>query len=118
MHDINKNLSEFKDIKYNTEYEWLINLLQKVISNKKDIDKKLSKSKMTAYIGFDATSDSLHIGSLLQLMLLSWFQYYGNKPMPNGSHEYAFSRIMFFGDLQTIEYPVIGNWETSYMPDF
>tara|TARA_Y100000590_G_scaffold104367_1_gene118773 strand:- start:5980 stop:7233 length:1254 start_codon:yes stop_codon:yes gene_type:complete len=45
------------------------------------IDKKLSKSKMTAYIGFDATSDSLHIGSLVQLMLLSWFQYYGNKPI-------------------------------------
>ncbi len=45
------------------------------------IDKKLSKSKMTGYIGFDATSDSLHIGSLVQLMLLSWFQYYGNKPI-------------------------------------
>ena len=25
--------------------------------------------------------DSLHIGSLVQLMLLSWFQYYGNKPI-------------------------------------
>ena len=43
MHDINKNLSEFKDIKYNAEFEWLINLLQNVISNKKDIDEKLSK---------------------------------------------------------------------------
>tara|TARA_B100000029_G_scaffold431733_1_gene443480 strand:+ start:301 stop:1554 length:1254 start_codon:yes stop_codon:yes gene_type:complete len=45
------------------------------------IDKKLLKSKITAYIGFDATSDSLHIGSLIPLMLLKWFQNYGNKPI-------------------------------------
>tara|TARA_B110000014_G_scaffold237044_1_gene202726 strand:- start:558 stop:1811 length:1254 start_codon:yes stop_codon:yes gene_type:complete len=45
------------------------------------IDQKLSKSKITAYIGFDATSDSLHIGSLVPLMLLRWFQYYDNKPI-------------------------------------
>ncbi|MBI29415.1 MAG: Tyrosine--tRNA ligase [Alphaproteobacteria bacterium MarineAlpha5_Bin11] len=45
------------------------------------IDKKLSKMKMTAYIGFDATSDSLHIGSLIPLMLLSWFQHFENKPI-------------------------------------
>ncbi len=45
------------------------------------IDKKLLKSKITAYIGFDATSDSLHVGSLIPLMLLKWFQNYGNKPI-------------------------------------
>ena len=45
------------------------------------IDKRLSTSNITAYIGFDVTSDSLHIGSLIPLMLLRWFQYYGNKPI-------------------------------------
>ena len=45
------------------------------------IDQKLSKSNVTAYIGFDATSDSLHIGSLVPLFLLSWLQFFGNKPI-------------------------------------
>ena len=33
------------------------------------LDDLMSKKKITAYIGFDITSDSLHIGSLVQLML-------------------------------------------------
>ena len=37
--------------------------------------------KIVGYIGFDPTSDSLHIGSLVQLMLLYWMQYYGHKPI-------------------------------------
>ena len=45
------------------------------------IDKKMSKNNITAYIGFDATSDSLHIGSLVPLMILSWLQYYNHKPI-------------------------------------
>ena len=43
-----------------------------------ELDKVISKNKITAYIGFDITSDSLHIGSLVQLMLLHWLDYYGN----------------------------------------
>lgn len=35
----------------------------------------------TAYIGFDPTSDSLHIGSLVQIMILVHFQRSGNKPL-------------------------------------
>ena len=41
-----------------------------------NLDKLLSKEKITAYIGFDITSDSLHIGSLVQLMLLNWLDTY------------------------------------------
>ncbi len=37
------------------------------------------KKKITAYIGFDITSDSLHIGSLVQLMLLHWLDVYDHK---------------------------------------
>src|SRR5210317_1303346 len=44
-----------------------------------NLDKLMSKEKITAYIGFDITSDSLHIGSLVQLMLLNWLKTYGHK---------------------------------------
>ena len=35
----------------------------------------------TAYIGFDCTAKSLHVGSLLQIMLLRWWQKCGHKPI-------------------------------------
>ena len=44
-----------------------------------ELDKLIYKKKISAYIGFDITSDSLHIGSLVQLMLLHWLDYYGHK---------------------------------------
>ena len=43
------------------------------------LDELISKEKITAYIGFDITSDSLHIGSLVQLMLLNWLDEYNHK---------------------------------------
>ncbi len=43
------------------------------------LDDLMSKKKITAYIGFDITSDSLHIGSLVQLMLLNWLDEFGHK---------------------------------------
>ena len=43
------------------------------------LDELMSKKKITAYIGFDITSDSLHIGSLVQLMLLNWLDEFGHK---------------------------------------
>ena len=45
------------------------------------IDDELDKNSLTAYIGFDPTSDSLHIGSLVQLIILKHFQEYGHKPI-------------------------------------
>ena len=44
-----------------------------------NLDELMSKKKITAYIGFDITSDSLHIGSLVQLMLLNWLDEFGHK---------------------------------------
>ena len=35
----------------------------------------------TAYIGFDCTAPSLHVGSLVQIMLLYWLQQTGHKPI-------------------------------------
>ena len=48
-------------------------------SDIKELDILLNKKSITAYIGFDITSDSLHIGSLVQLMLLNWLDFYGHK---------------------------------------
>ena len=44
-----------------------------------NLDKIISKNKIAGYIGFDITSDSLHVGSLIQLMLLHWLDFYGHK---------------------------------------
>ncbi len=43
------------------------------------LDKIMSNNKVSGYIGFDITSDSLHVGSLIQLMLLHWLDYYGHQ---------------------------------------
>ena len=43
------------------------------------LDNIISKNKITGYIGFDITSDSLHVGSLIQLMLLHWLDFYGHQ---------------------------------------
>ena len=46
-----------------------------------ELDEHLSKGMVTAYIGYDATAASLHVGHLLNIMLLRWFQKTGNKPI-------------------------------------
>mgnify|MGYP002085424622 FL=1 len=45
------------------------------------LDKALSNNRVTAYIGFDATAQSLHVGSLVQIMILRWLQKTGHKPI-------------------------------------
>ncbi len=45
------------------------------------IDEFLKEKTRSAYIGFDPTSDSLHIGNLVPIMLLSHFQRSGHKPI-------------------------------------
>jgi tyrosyl-tRNA synthetase len=45
------------------------------------LDELLSTGTRCAYIGFDCTADSLHIGHLLQIMLLRWWQKTGHKPI-------------------------------------
>ena len=44
-------------------------------------EEQLQKEMTTAYIGFDPTADTLHIGSLVQIMLLMHFQRSGHKPI-------------------------------------
>jgi len=44
-------------------------------------EEQLAKEMTAAYIGFDPTADSLHIGSLVQIILLMHFQRHGHKPI-------------------------------------
>lgn len=50
-------------------------------TNESVLDEKFNKEKVTAYIGFDATAESLHAGSLMQIMILRLLQKYGHKPI-------------------------------------
>ena len=45
------------------------------------IEEQLSKEPTAAYIGFDPTAGSLHVGSLVQIMILKHFQLAGHKPI-------------------------------------
>jgi tyrosyl-tRNA synthetase len=45
------------------------------------LDEKLTTGKVSAYLGFDATADSLHVGSLLQIMILRLLQKHDHRPV-------------------------------------
>jgi tyrosyl-tRNA synthetase len=45
------------------------------------LDARAAGDSLTAYTGFDATADSLHIGSLVQIMMLRWLQKTGHRPI-------------------------------------
>ncbi len=45
------------------------------------LDERMRKRSVTGYIGFDLTATSLHIGNLVQIMLLRWMQKTGHRPI-------------------------------------
>ncbi|OWY18281.1 tyrosine--tRNA ligase [Thioclava sp. JM3] len=45
------------------------------------LDEALAKGTVPGYIGFDATAKSLHVGSLIQIMMLRWLQKTGHQPI-------------------------------------
>ena len=45
------------------------------------LDAALKDPPVSAYIGFDCTAPSLHVGSLVQIMMLRWFQHFGHRPI-------------------------------------
>ena len=71
---------------YNPKSEFLQEMITRGFlqdcSDLQGLDEKLLEGCMPAYIGFDATADSLHIGSLIQIMMLRWLQRTGHKPLP------------------------------------
>jgi tyrosyl-tRNA synthetase len=45
------------------------------------LDKNTSSKMLTAYVGYDATANSLHIGNLVSIMMLHWLQKTGHQPI-------------------------------------
>jgi tyrosyl-tRNA synthetase len=63
-----------------------LNVLQKrgfihQISDPESLDALAARRELVAYIGFDCTAPSLHVGSMVQIMCLYWLQQTGNKPI-------------------------------------
>jgi tyrosyl-tRNA synthetase len=51
------------------------------VSEPETLDHLAASGRITAYIGFDCTAPSLHVGSLLQIMMLYWMQQTGHRPI-------------------------------------
>jgi len=51
------------------------------VSDPDSLDALAAKRELVAYIGFDCTAPSLHVGSMVQIMCLYWLQQTGNKPI-------------------------------------
>ncbi len=63
-----------------------LNILEKrgflhQLTDETRLDDFLCKEECVAYIGFDCTASSLHVGSLIQIMMLRWFQKCGHQPI-------------------------------------
>jgi len=67
---MNKFLKEFKDRGFFYQ-----------CTDDKELSYLLDKKKIKAYIGFDCTAESLHVGSLLQIMCLRLLQKHGHQPI-------------------------------------
>ena len=67
---MNKFLKEFKDRGFFYQ-----------CTDENQLSSLLDKKKIKAYIGFDCTAESLHVGSLLQIMCLRMLQKYGHQPI-------------------------------------
>ncbi|WP_336799674.1 tyrosine--tRNA ligase [Kaistia sp. MMO-174] len=50
-------------------------------SDGEGLDRRFATETVTGYIGFDATAKSLHVGSLMQIMMLRWMQKTGHRPL-------------------------------------
>src|SRR4030081_1318467 len=51
------------------------------LSDAEGLDARAAQGAITAYIGFDCTAPSLHVGSLVQIMMLHWLQQTGHRPI-------------------------------------
>jgi tyrosyl-tRNA synthetase len=67
---MNKFLKEFKDRGYFYQ-----------CTSENELSELLGKQKIKGYIGFDCTAESLHVGSLLQIMCLRLLQKHGHRPI-------------------------------------
>jgi len=52
------------------------------ISDAEELDRVCATETLTAYVGYDCTAPSLHIGHLVSMMMLRWLQVTGHRPIP------------------------------------
>ncbi len=52
------------------------------ITDPEGLDAAACAGRITAYVGYDSTADSLHIGNLVSIMMLRWLQKTGHRPLP------------------------------------
>ncbi len=45
------------------------------------LDARLARETVTCYVGYDCTAPSLHVGNLVSIMMLHWFQVHGHRPI-------------------------------------
>jgi tyrosyl-tRNA synthetase len=79
-------------------------------TNLVDLKKSIESNKIKAYIGFDCTAKSLHVGNLIQIMMLRWLQKFGHQPIillgggttkigdPSGKDEAR--KVLGFNDIE------------------
>ena len=113
----NSYLSEFKKREYFNQ-----------CTNSEELELLMNKKKIRAYIGFDCTASSLHVGSLLQIMCLRLLQKHGHQPIvllgggttligdPSGKEETRkiLSEKEIEKNIKNIEKIFKGNWKAFY----
>jgi tyrosyl-tRNA synthetase len=52
------------------------------ITDPEGLDAAARAGRITAYVGYDCTADSLHVGNLVSIMMLRWMQKTGHRPLP------------------------------------
>ncbi len=79
-------------------------------TNLVDLKKSIESNKIKAYVGFDCTAKSLHVGNLIQIMMLRWLQKFGHQPIillgsgttkigdPSGKDEAR--KVLGFSDIE------------------
>ena len=66
-------MNAFETLKQRGYFEWC--------TNEERLSQVMSEEMVTAYVGFDPTADSLHVGHLIPLMALGWLQRLGHRPI-------------------------------------
>src|ERR1700704_4979529 len=98
------------------------------VSEPDTLDQLAKSQAITAYIGFDCTAASLHVGSLLPIMMLHWLQQTGHRPIalmgggttrvgdPSGKDESR--RILTEDDISRNLVGIGSVFETILRPDY
>ncbi len=66
-------MNAFETLKERGYFEWC--------TNEERLAQVMNEEMVTAYVGFDPTADSLHVGHLIPLMALGWLQRLGHRPI-------------------------------------